>query len=933
MAGAKLAIDVDANTASATAGIKALGNALEGLDATAAGVGSAAGAGLAAIGAQTKSLGVIAKQASNPLKAMRKDLPGSKEAAQIAAANAAFDKMAGSIRAAGAALKTAFIGPMQAVASQLAGLASTVAAAAIALGRRIGTAIALGMAQARTAIAAALNTAFTAVGGPFIMQFGIRLGQALMAGVVAGIKAAAAVGSAIGSVLSAVIRGVGPVVMAAGRVLGGLAVRGLVIGLTIGAAGAAIAAAVTALFAAAGGAAYAAGKYISDQFRDAVNAGLSVGLDTATFTKAMASLKTGLMLDDKTAIEALKGVNEQIAKIAKGEGDAKKMAAGLKEMGISLQDLKSGDPEKIAAQLQRMREIVGQLKPENVQPFLKQIFGEDTDVINKVTTALQATDRLWEQNKNSMAQAAAEALKTQGVYAEVSTTFQNLQASISAFGTALANATGFWDKYRAAVAALNPVLQSMQQAFDLFTQALEQKDFSLITNKITEAFTSAKEKVTAALNELKAAVVGKFDEIATAITDAVKKWGAAITAGGQAVIDAAKNLGTQIKDAILAGLAGLADQFMAMMQNLANRARNLFTFGGAGGGGGGGGPAPQLAPQRYWAPYQVPVPTGLRAANGATALAAGGLVRAGSSLTGDAGVVGLPSAERLNQIVSGLTAVAAASKAVAAATNEAKTANDNAKLSVEGIAAAYTKLTTENKATNETIAQLIQKWNEAAAPGAVFAQEIANIELAMKTGKLTAEGYTKAMADVKKRQAEASGNAWAKAPQEFAEGLKSWGDSAASALADAIVEGKNLNEVFLSLIKSLAKMALETLVLKPLFASLTGAFTGGFAAAGVSAMRALPMQVAPQTGPMLRAGEELGSGSTGLARPAASSVVDSSVTNNLGAITMNFGQEYSKAVDADSAAGEQFGARVQAIIQRELVTQSRPGGILRQRAA
>lgn len=222
----------------------------------------------------------------------------------------------------------------------------------------------------------------------------------------------------------------------------------------------------------------------------------------------------------------------------------------------------------------------------------------------------------------------------------------------------------------------------------------------------------------------------------------------------------------------------------------------------------------------------------------------------------------------------------------------------------------------------------------AADPQRVFTAEMEKFTKAAAAGLLTMDQYAVAVSmATKKMEAAAKSSGLATPMLDFKKGIKSWGDEVAGSLSDAIIEGDNLNDVFKNLIKSLAKMALELLVLKPLMNSLTSGLSGGFGFGGLAA----PMAAAAPAGfsAFGRAVPTTNALASGIIYPRgpsgrASSGGGTKVNNTIGDISMNITPEGGTTI-GDTKQGQQFGERVRMLIQREMVQQSQPGGLLRPR--
>lgn len=231
----------------------------------------------------------------------------------------------------------------------------------------------------------------------------------------------------------------------------------------------------------------------------------------------------------------------------------------------------------------------------------------------------------------------------------------------------------------------------------------------------------------------------------------------------------------------------------------------------------------------------------------------------------------------------------------------------------------------------EKYAELVKN---AADPQRVFTAEMEKFNKAAAAGLLTMDQYAVAVSmATKKMEAAAKSSGLATPMLDFKKGMKSWGDEVASSLSDAIIEGDNLNDVFKNLIKSLAKMALELLVLKPLMQSITSGLTGGgLGFGGLAAPMAGASSGYDALGRAVPTTNALASGILYPRAPSGRAATGgpSKITNNIGDISMQITPE-GGGVTGDTNQGKQFGERVRALIQREMVQQSQPGGLLRAR--
>jgi hypothetical protein len=200
-------------------------------------------------------------------------------------------------------------------------------------------------------------------------------------------------------------------------------------------------------------------------------------------------------------------------------------------------------------------------------------------------------------------------------------------------------------------------------------------------------------------------------------------------------------------------------------------------------------------------------------------------------------------------------------------------------------------------------------------------EEQDKLNAAIAAGKFPAELQAQAMAKLQEQYGQTAEKTF-DLQKTFESMMTSWGQNVASSLADAIVEGEDLGQVFQDLIKQLIKMALEMLVLKPLMDSLmsgfgsmggAGGFLGGLFPAATAAAPMAANQNLPRPG-MLGA------------RNATTSAGHTS-NSTIGGVTVNIGTS-GKGVEADGKKANAMGERLRDVIQREIVAQSRPGGLL-----
>lgn len=226
----------------------------------------------------------------------------------------------------------------------------------------------------------------------------------------------------------------------------------------------------------------------------------------------------------------------------------------------------------------------------------------------------------------------------------------------------------------------------------------------------------------------------------------------------------------------------------------------------------------------------------------------------------------------------------------------------------------------------EEIRRYAEDLKDAVDPLRVYTREMQKYNEALAAGLVTEKERAAAIQFAKEAQESAAARlsgGTADAMKDFQEGLKSWGNSVASSLADAIVEGENLEDVFQNLIKALIKMAIEMLVLKPLMESISTGMGSWFGAAGAAVPPVVAGAAVPAANTM-RALPRVGATSGGR---NASTGNASSNNVSMGNMTINIGTGQD-GVRGDTQRGRAFGKRMSEVVQGEIVKQSRPGGLL-----
>jgi hypothetical protein len=235
-------------------------------------------------------------------------------------------------------------------------------------------------------------------------------------------------------------------------------------------------------------------------------------------------------------------------------------------------------------------------------------------------------------------------------------------------------------------------------------------------------------------------------------------------------------------------------------------------------------------------------------------------------------------------------------------------------------AAAAAKHKTEIEKLTEAHQKWVQSLIDQANPMLALQRDFQMLEMIYQNGEISLIQYILALDALKKKQAELNGET-AKAfnlTETYNKMMEQWGQQVASSLADAIVEGKDLEEVFKDLIKQLAKMALQMLVLQPIMNALLGGMGGGSGGGSW-----LPPDWFGRS-----AGSVRGINPTAGGGRNAMTTGGSSVSNSMGGMTINFGADGGSSARGGNDRGTAFAKRVRDLIQREMVSQSRPGGLL-----
>jgi hypothetical protein len=171
---------------------------------------------------------------------------------------------------------------------------------------------------------------------------------------------------------------------------------------------------------------------------------------------------------------------------------------------------------------------------------------------------------------------------------------------------------------------------------------------------------------------------------------------------------------------------------------------------------------------------------------------------------------------------------------------------------------------------------------------------------------------------------------------ELNSSLASFGEQATLSFIDAAMAGEDLRDVLAGLLKDLAKLLLQQLVLKPLFGSMfpTSSSFGGLSAAGLSAAGS-PAGLMAANANLMRATPTVAAtsglsniqGRASLSRAISGAGAAAPVNTSVGDVNIDMSK--TGLVTGDSEQARQFGIQVQKAVQVVLVQESRPGGLLR----
>jgi hypothetical protein len=760
------------------------------------------------------------------------------------------------------------------------------------------------------------------------------------AGAVAGAKLKSGLSGALGNAVS----GLSGVSQAEGAIIGTSLTEGILAGLGGLALGL-----TAALGAALAGAAYLArlgGQEFADEYKKAIDSGLTVQQ-----FQGFEALGQVLGLQGKEIDKFAAKMGDLQEAFRKGKVPDN-VEEGLKKLGISLKDLASTDAAKASAELFKLGQALRQMPQDVRSDFLKDLFKLDPAGLAAMNKTMMDTSLTATDVANKLAELTAKQQVASEQNERMGKSWDTAVAGMKEAADQFAVLIGFPSLWEAGVSVVVALTNELAQAFrDLsagITTIVNVKNaitqlFEGLAGGGVEKFVESFKSLDKAFDGTPTKIIAWVQNVSTVINDGVNKWGniikgwgavaaSAIADGASAAVAAAQG----VVDAIVGVFTGLVDRIKGIfdsvmgaitsgLNSLKSAIGGMGALGGAGPVTGGGFMAPVQSPQQLEQFRSL-----LRGAGVVTPQAMGliGTSRSAPTLlaaptaTGSSG--GTLSPGQIKSFTDAYYQNTTAIKANTAAKTENKVATDAANAS--GALSAQ-QLAAYAKSLLDTL-----------DPMRVYNEEMAKYDQALKAGLISSDAFALAQQRAQKAMegvATTAGAANQGPMKDFQEGLKSWGDSVASSLADAIVEGKDLGEVFMNLVKQLAKMAIEALVLKPLMSAITGGL-GGIFGGGASALAA-PSSIGASTLANTSNAIPMGivrAGTTGSSSPnsgvggRSGGKVNNSINNTLGDMTINMGNT-APQVSADGEQAEKFGLRVRSLIQQELVNQSRPGGLLR----
>ena len=133
---------------------------------------------------------------------------------------------------------------------------------------------------------------------------------------------------------------------------------------------------------------------------------------------------------------------------------------------------------------------------------------------------------------------------------------------------------------------------------------------------------------------------------------------------------------------------------------------------------------------------------------------------------------------------------------------------------------AHDEAASSGKKHANEIEDLIQKYREAADPLLKYRDDLAFVEEAFKSGKISAAQYSETVANINLAMEKAAENAdpLKKQTEELTRAFESFGRKSADAIADFVVDGKgNFSDLIKSMIKDMISFSIYQNLMKPLF--------------------------------------------------------------------------------------------------------------------
>jgi hypothetical protein len=724
-------------------------------------------------------------------------------------------------------------------------------------------------------------------------------------------------GSTVGGKLKAGFSGLAGSLGSVGRIAGAAFRLAFLAGISVVAIGAAIAyglyKALTGIYAIAD----AAGKEWMRRFTAAFSAGMN--LNTLNQIKAQFS---NVFADTKDQEAMALSIGKVMEQLRAGGKEADVLKAIFKGLGADVKQF-GAEGEGFAAQFAKMIPVLQQMDKLQQSRVLEKMFPEATK--EQLAQLILNLDKMKESAENAQKTMSAitvgaginQAEKAMGDAAA------NFRAGLNELLAAFNEVTGAADIWRNSMAQIPNILNMAAIAFRGLAVGIRAlpgilKEFGAAIGEIPGKLTALAEAF-AKLAIDKLSQLGKIlMDIANAFAAlAAIAWGG-ITAGINAIGEAFNNVVQWAKPALDA-LQSVID----LAKQAANLAGSVFGGGGStsGGGTGGGGGfrmvpvQPENFGPQFRAAFVPPVVNGL----------VGPQARAANN--NEPKIGGYTSAQWDTLLLNTKEWTKEQKKAADAATKLATASKSQADaLTVNNSALAQMLQTLGISAAD------LQEWVNSTALAKTATEEWADAQLrlkaALEAGMITQAQYASSFARLK---AEMDTGPMQTAINDLQSGMESFGETAASSLADAIVNGEDLGEVFKNLAKQLASMLLQTLLFKPLFGALGSVFPGvsGFSAVaggGVPAYAANPNLRALSANPY-----------AGLSNFAGRAANDAGGVGGGQTVT-----QYNKTdIKVDTGTGESkvtasqgvaFARQLDAAVQQILVREQRPGGTLYRRA-